>query len=225
MPGKNRPKQEATEDEVRFGILRSLYQLFREAGSLSRSRLGIRELKQRVRSLAFKAAQVQRNVDYLVDSGWIATERPPYTGKGGKTYPGKVTYRISAKGVGLFEGESFFQAPATFHGIDIVNVQGIVQVGEANYANAQFQDLQAALEDLRPRLLADESLTLEERVSHLSDILSLQAQLLKEVPDEGILKRIRTRFSGLRARLYDLGSAASVVMSLDRVLELLSSIG
>lgn len=220
---KKGSKPQPAEDEIRFGVLRSMYELSRDAGTVTGSRLGIQELKRRVRSLGFRAAQIQRNVDYLVDNGWLKIERPPYTGKGGKTYPGKDTYRISAKGVDVFEGQSLFQAPTSYHGIDIVNVKGIVQVGTANYARAEFKELQEAFDDLRSKLLTNELISLEEKVDYLSDILSSQAQLLKDKPDSGTMNQARSKLSGLRARLGDLGGAASVAMALERVLELLGS--
>lgn len=215
----SRRKREVPSDEqIRIRILRFLYESHRKAGSLSGGRFKITDLKGELKADGLKPAEITRNLDYLVQNGWVVRDAKPIIiiRKGTPISSEQVTYRISSRGIDLFQGESQFQAPGSFYGINIVqNAPGVVQVGSFNYVDARFRELYHELDSLARTVLLSDSISDEEKWLVFSDVKTLQTQLMKEEPDPPILRRA---WSGIE-KLGRIGASAVLV---ERVWSLLA---
>ena len=89
-------------------ILVFLFNVHRKAGTIEGSKFQITELKRELKELGLAPAEIARNLDYLVQNEWILRDSDPYVmTRGGSTISSKrVTYRISSKGIDLFQGPS-----------------------------------------------------------------------------------------------------------------------
>lgn len=136
--------------------------------------------------------QVISNLTYLLEQGWVTDyeEKKSFTTGGGATVPSTVDwYGISAAGIDLIEGgSSAFKPKDPFLGININAVQSTVQIGDGNYVNAQYQDASVGLEALREAIANSERLDDTAKLSAVSDIDTIKAQLTKPEPDKSIVQ-------------------------------------
>ena len=103
----------------------------------------------------------------------------------------KVTYRISSRGIDIFQGPSLFQRPGSPFGLSIVqNAPGIIQIGPYNLVNVAFRDLYQSLESLAQAILTSDKISAQEQVERLADIRALQAQLSKPIQDRTVIQRL-----------------------------------
>jgi hypothetical protein len=113
-------------DAIRQHILRYFYD--RNAQATSRfgkkgSAVKISDVKRELKAQAgLTQQQVMSNLTYLLDREWVKAieQRKEVSTRGGTTVPSVVTfYEISAQGIERIEGESDFQTPERFAGINI----------------------------------------------------------------------------------------------------------
>ena len=159
----------------------------RKAGTIEGGRFQISELKRELKELGLNPAEIARNLDYLVQNEWILRDTEPYVmTREGRTISSKrVTYRISSRGIDLFQGPSQFQRAGSPFSLSVIqNAPGIIQVGDVNYVNLQFRDLYLALDSLAQAILTSDKLSPWEQFERVADIRTLQAQLSKSVPDK-----------------------------------------
>ncbi len=198
------PKRERkvpADEEIRIVILRFLYESHRKAGSLSGGRFKITDLKRELKAGGLKPAEITRNLDYLVQNEWVVKDAKPITIVRNKTpiSSEQVTYRVSSRGIDFFQGESQFQAPGSFYGINIVqNAPGVIQVGSFNYVDGRFRELYLELDSLARTALLSENISDEEKWLALADVKTMQAQLMKKEPDPSILRKAWSRIDNLR---------------------------
>ncbi len=196
-----RKRKVPSDEEIRIAILRFLYESHRKAGSLSGGRFKITDLKRELKAGGLKPAEITRNLDYLVQNEWIVRDVKPFTIFRNKTPVSseQVTYRVSSRGIDLFQGESQFQAPGSLYGINIVqNAPGVIQVGSFNYVDGRFRELYAELDSLTRTALLSDAISDEEKWLTLAEVKTMQAQLMKQDPDPSILRKAWSRIDNLR---------------------------
>lgn len=186
-------------DETRDAILRHLYEVHQKAKSPRSTGLLTSDLQKALKaSHGYKQQQVAGNLDYLVQKGWVREDAEPrtfQTARGTVQAAPRVTYKISDVGIDLLEGgASMYRRDEHLSRINVTTVAGVTVIGDGNVVNAKLTDLSVALSSLEDAVAQSESLTDEERLSVMSDIATIQAQLQKPEPDFGV---IRTVWSGI----------------------------
>jgi hypothetical protein len=188
---------ENPNDEIRRQILRYFYD--RNANATSRfgkkgSAVKISDAKHELKEqhgLAQK--QVMSNLTYLIDRGWVKTLDQEKTVKvKGGTVPSIVTwYEVAAPGIEKIEGESEFQPPDRYAGINITATgTNVITLGDGNVVNAQFADLHAELNTLKEAVAAADSMTEGQKLDISVDIESIKDQLAKPQPNKTIVKTL-----------------------------------
>lgn len=194
---KARQAPRPSNDEFRLRILKLLYDERVKSGT--RKRYLWIKLRAKIRSeLDFTPAETTHNLDYLIQNGFIEKETEPYTGPRSRTFgTERELYSLSAKAIDLFEGESLFSSKPLIQEIVVAGNQNIVQVGPNSYAYVQYQNLQSALNELLQGVILSEELSSEQKVSAISDLKSIQAQLMKPEPDKSLMNRLKESLSWL----------------------------
>jgi hypothetical protein len=67
-------KANISNDEVRKAILEYLYKMHKDAQSLKSAHVSIGQLKRDLKNLGLKEQEIVRNLDYLIQSGWVNVE-------------------------------------------------------------------------------------------------------------------------------------------------------
>ena len=137
--------------------------------------------------------QVMSNLTYLIDKGWINIsniEKTVHTKAG--TIPSSVTwYEISASGIDKIDGESEFQLNSRYAGINInANGSNIVTLGDGNFVNAQYVDLNKELETIKKAIAQLENINDDEKLDLVVDIESIRDQLAKPQPNKTIINHL-----------------------------------
>ena len=177
-------------DVIREAVLRFLYDKQRKGRGIHSGEMGIREIRQEMKSLGHKSNAVTSNMNFLIDGGWILEKKRAYTvttPRGINIPQEQVKYKISDKGVSYFEGPSKFQASRATAGINITNIRGVTVVGDGNVVQNQYSDLFNALDLLGDALRKSDSVTDDEKLSYQADIETLKSQLSKPVPNSSIV--------------------------------------
>lgn len=182
-------------DSIREAILKYFYNRNENATSekgKKGSHVKIRDVKAELKALhGYTQPEVVSNLTYLIDSGWVekVEESRSFRGAGGAQQPSTMTwYRITARGIDRVEGESsVFQRKEPYAGINIEAIASTVQVGDGNVVNARYADLRGELAELRDALAEGAELTDAQKLSAVSDIDTMQAQLAKPEPDRHLL--------------------------------------
>lgn len=181
------------DDEIRKAILEYLYRIHREARSLKKARASTKELKQYLRTMGLKEQEIVRNLDYLIQSGWVIIEKEETefkTPRGFVKKQVKPYYKISDLGINYFAGPSEFQRVSkSFSGINITNIQGVTVIGEQNVVvNTQYLDLYRRLSLLSEAVRNSPQLSDKEKLEYVAEIETIKDQLAKPSPDKNILK-------------------------------------
>ena len=182
-----------TNDEIRKIILEHLYKIHKKARSLKKARVSIKDLKKGLKERGLREQEIIRNLDYLIQSGWVTVEREETefkTPRGFTRKQVKEYYKISDSGINYFEGPSEFQRVAkSFSGINITNIQGVTVVGEQNVVvNTQYLDLYRRLSLLSEAVRNSGQLNDKEKLEYVMEIETIKDQLAKPSPDKNIIK-------------------------------------
>ena len=182
-----------TNDEIRKVILEYLYNIHKKARSLKKARVSMKDLKKGLKERGLREQEIIRNLDYLIQSGWVTVEREETefkTPKGFTRKQVKEYYKISDSGINYFEGPSEFQRVAkSFSGINITNIQGVTVVGDQNVVvNTQYLDLYRRLSLLSEAVRNSGQLTDREKLEYVMEIETIKDQLAKPSPDKNIMK-------------------------------------
>lgn len=136
--------------------------------------------------------QVISNLNYLIDKGWVREEVIEKTVRvNGGTVPSTVTwYSISAAGIDHIEGESEFTVAPRFAGINI-NATGhnVITMGDGNVVNVKYSELHRELERLRREVSDADEVDDGAKLEVAANIDTIQAQLVRQTPDRGIVTR------------------------------------
>jgi len=182
-----------SSNQIRHIMLRYFYERNKNATS-ARGKKGsavkISDVKKELKtSHELTQQEVQSNLTYLISQGWVAEDRveKSFTTPRGAAVPSTTSfYQITAAGIDKIEGEGEFTMPK-FHGIKIeATGQNIITLGDGNQINAQFNDLGAALVELRDAITRS-TVAEAEKLSFVADIDTVQSQLAKPSPSKGIV--------------------------------------
>lgn len=179
-------------DRIRDAILRHLYDVHERARGPKAVAIGIKKLQKAMKTLGIKQAEVNSNVDYLVQKGWVrrVVEERKYTTPGGTERSSqKISYKISDVGIDRLEAASTYQRAAALAGVNITNVHGVTVVGSGNVVNTEFTDLARLLDELEREVAGKETVDEADRLNALADLGTIQTQLSKPEPDVGIIQR------------------------------------
>lgn len=186
-------QQRPSNNEIRRVMLQYFYDRNKNATSV-RGKKGsaskISDVKKELKAMhGLTQQEVQSNLTYLLSQGWVEEERieRSVTAPGGTIIPSATSYyRITAAGIDKIEGPGEFTMPK-FHGIRIeATGQNIITLGDGNQINAQFNELGAALVDLRDAITQSEAPE-ATKLALVADIDTIQSQLAKPVPNKGII--------------------------------------
>ncbi len=214
-------------DETRQQILQYFYDRnsdatsrFGKKGSAVRISDVKRELKQRH---GLSQQQVMSNLTYLLDREWVKQidQRKEVTTRGGTTVPSVVTfYEVSANGIEKIEGESEFQPPERYPGINIqATGSNVITLGDGNLVNVEYRQLFQQLAELKEQIVASEGLADDQKLDIAVDIETVKDQLAKTEPDRDVVGRLWPRIenaanlAGLGALALDIGQAISPLIT------------
>jgi len=181
-----------TEDDVREVILRFLYNKWKNPSGMSSAKPKINEIKKALKQKGIDHKQVIRNLQYLIDTGWVkeivktSTFRTP---KGNLVNSESVSYMIGSQGIEHFDARSKFGKREAAAGIRIENVPGVVVIGNNNVVRQEFSNLFKSLDELNDKIKLTSELTDEQKVEYSYDVRTIQDQLAKPSPDKGILNK------------------------------------
>jgi hypothetical protein len=195
MPRKKKEKIERSNDEIREIILKFFYDAHKNASTAKKMRLKISEVKSELRKSGLDSKEIIRNLDYLMQTGFIVKEEETIqirTNKG--IFPSKkIYYKASDKTINYFEGVSKFQKlDKSLSGINVNNVQGVttIVVGDSNMVvNSQYIELYKSLDLLAASIQKSDSLSDEEKLNYIGEIETIKSQLIKPTPNKDIIKQ------------------------------------
>lgn len=185
-------KQMIPDEQVREEILRFLYFVRNKARSLSTIATTVTKIKKALKNLNITQNQVVKNLDFLVQNGWVIEiiEKRTFKSEKGFEFPSeKRLYKLSDAGINYFEGLSKFTTTSRFAGINISNVSGIVILGDNNIVRSEFVELFKSLDQLENAVKVSAQLNTEEKLNIQADIQAIKDQLIKRSPDKSIIKR------------------------------------
>ncbi len=180
-----------TDDQVREAILDYLHTEYRRSRAVDPGRRKVSEIKAAMKAREFTQQEVARNLDYLVQTGWILREEERYPVMGGSR-PVMATqpyFKISNKGTDYKEGASKFQKIERYEGINVRAIGSVVVVGGDNVVNASYTDLYGALGILGESIKTSDKLTEEQKLNAQADIETIKSQIVKSDPDRTIVQR------------------------------------
>jgi hypothetical protein len=181
------------EDQTRDTILRHLYEVHRKAKSPKSAGVPITKLAAALKPKGYKQSEVARNLDYLIQKGWVREvilQRTFTTPRGTTQQAEKRLYKVSDVGIDRLESASTYQRPTTAKSINITNIRGVTVIGEGNIVNTTFTDLSRTLEELRTNLVTAPNVPEDKKLEVVADIDSFQAQLQKPSPSKTVVKAL-----------------------------------
>src|SRR2546430_11916151 len=167
MGRRTKPKPpRPTDDQVREAILDYMDAEYRRYREVDHGRRNISEVKAAMKARGFTQQEVVRNLDYLVQTGWILREeeRYPVMGGGRPVMATQPYFKISNKGIDHKEGASKFQRIERYEGINVSAIGSVVVVGGNNVVNASYTDLYGALGILGESIKASDKLTEQQKL-------------------------------------------------------------
>ena len=179
-------------DEKRDVLLRYLYNIHENARGPAGVATKIRELWKAMKSQGIKQKEVNSNLDYLIQKGWIVIieEKKTFTTQQGtkRESPSK-TYKISGIGIDRLEKASTYQREEHYSNINITNINGVTVVGTNNIVNTQCTDLADVLSKIEKEIQTSTSLSETDKLNTIADIGTIQMQLSKPKPDKAIIQK------------------------------------
>ena len=197
---KNKKKQDLpkkSNDEIRKTILSFLKEKRQKARGLESIGARPSELKKILKQQGLTENEIARNLDYLIQSGWVIKDIKKYPIPGKRVSGEKISFKLSKTAVEYFEGPSAFGVSESFSGINITNIGGITQVGRDNYASNQFVDLYTTLDQLGKEIRLSDKFTDKEKYEYQVDIKTLQDQLAKPNPEKSLFQKFLDKLKTL----------------------------
>lgn len=211
--------------EIRAIVLRYFYDR-NDTATSARGKRGyavkISDVRKELKASHGLAQQeVMRNLNYLLSQGWVGEDKVEKSVHlpSGTVIPNATSYyKITADGIDKIEGPGEFTMEK-FKGIKIeATGQNIITVGDGNQVNAQYQDVAGALVELKQALLQSTSITEEQKLDAVADIDSIQSQLAKSSPNQGVIQGAWEAVKKLDAVLGLAGKIANVARLLSPLL-------
>lgn len=178
-------------DVIRDKILRFLYKVHQNARGPRKVAVGIREIQSGMKAVGIVQKEVNSNLDYLLQKGWVAKveEKKSFKMPSGITQESvSIKYKISDVGVDRLEGASAFQRVEGFSHINITNINGVTIVGSGNIVNTELTDLSSLLSKIEVGITSSNKVSEVEKLNAIADIGTIQSQLSKPEPRKSIIK-------------------------------------
>ena len=197
-----------TDDQVKEAILKLLYEKWKNPTAMDSAKPKINEIKRALKKIGIERAQVIRNLQYLIDTGWVKEIVKTSTFRTGSRLVNaeSTSYMIGSQGIEYFEGRSIFEKKEGTAGIRIENVSGVVTIGDHNIIRQEFVPLFKLLDDFDNRIRMTDQLTDDQKLDYSSDVKTIQTQLSKPNPDRDIIGKAWGALKGIAT----FGSLATV---------------
>ncbi len=173
-------------DQIREEILKYLYDLSKNARSLSGARANEMMLG-RALGAKYRRGEIVSNIMYLVQAGWIKQEKENKT----------PYFSASTLTVNHFEGPSTFQKSTWVTGINVTNIQGVTVIGDHNFVHQEFNELYRSLDVLNSEVGKSGTLNDEQKLEFQSEIDTIKSQLAKKAPNKSIIGQAWAALSAL----------------------------
>jgi len=207
-------------DKTRDAIIRHLYSVHQNARGPKGVAVGIRDIQKAMKILGYKQKEVNSNLDYLVQKGWVARseERRTFTTPRGTAQESiSTTYKISDVGIDRLEGASTYQIKEHYSQINITNIKGVTILGSGNVVNTELTDLCKILSEIENIISESDELSDEQKLNSIADIGAIQNQLSKPQPNRNIIKEA---WAGIK----EVVTAASFIELLGKIEDLIAPI-
>ena len=170
-----------SEDKTREDILSFLYNYNKDK---ARS-IAPRMVANRLRDKGIDKQEVTRNINYLIDEGFIKKKT-----KKVKSSYGPLSFEsliISSKGIQLFEQSKFTRK--TFSSISLEGGNNVIVFGDnlgsiTQTKGTSIEELNKFIEDIRAKAVLSE----EEKMNLIGDIETIKSQLVKPTPSKQIIQ-------------------------------------
>jgi hypothetical protein len=181
-------------DAIRDAILRYLYDRHQHARGPKGVAVQISELQSAMKERGIARKEVNSNLDYLIQKGWIrevVTSRRFTTPGGTQVERPTTTYKISDVGIDLMESASAFKRDDLSGRANVTNIHGVTVIGTDNVVvNTQYSDVYRALDDLEAAVSESTELDDANKLSALADLEGLKAQLAKPTPNRAVVAQL-----------------------------------
>src|SRR3989442_1114278 len=163
----------------------------RQSRAANPGRRKISEIKKAMRPQGFTPQEIVRNIDCLVQTGWIIREEERYPVMGGKrpVMAKQLYFKSSDKGIDYKAGPSKFQKIERYEGINVSALGSVVVVGGNNVVNASYTELFGSLSILGEAIKGSDKLTDEQKLNAQAEIETIKSQLVKSSPDRTTIQR------------------------------------
>jgi len=182
------PDDANPNDEIRRNIVRWFYEQNRKALGMAGKKIS--EVQKGLRELhGYKKQIVNENLTYLIERDWITAEdvTKQVPTKSGMIRPNTTTfYKPSAKTIEQIEGGSTF-APRERYGDINISGQNVVNFGDGNIVNVNYQDAHQELRELRTAVADSSELTESSKLEVSVDLESIMDQLAKSQPNATVV--------------------------------------
>jgi len=207
-------------DKIRKEILMLLYNQRQKARSLKKVGMPISAIKKELKNRGFNQQQVVSNLDYLIQTGWVAVDVDEYdvmTNRG-VIKRHKKLYKLTDLGIAYFEGTSEFQRiEKTLSGINVTNIQGVTIIGDGNtVVNRQYVDVFRSLSLLEDSIRRSNELSDTDKLNYIKDIETIKNQLSKPQPNKDIIK---IAWEKVKEKLEGLSSFIQFIVKISEALE------
>ncbi|RLG54351.1 MAG: hypothetical protein DRN95_08770 [Candidatus Hydrothermarchaeota archaeon] len=195
---------EVSDREIRDAIMKVLYRQHRDARGRTGLYLGFKQLESKVKQLMspkkLKRQDIQHNLDYLVQGGWIAEEEQKTYIKNLGKMGAKPVYKISAEGIRLMEPNAtkFMPISSPYSGINIQAIGSVISIGSHNLLsnNPKIEAIIPKLDELDRLIKLSQELSETDKLNLINDLESLKYQTAKSEPDKDIIRKILNNIWG-----------------------------
>lgn len=168
------------EDSIREAVLKFLYDYNREKAQW----LSPEMVVNRLRSQGFERQQVNRNINYLTDEGYIRKKSVKVKSSAGPLDFEKIM--ISSKGIQLFEKSKFTRK--TFSSISLEGDNNVIVMGDNLGSITQTKgisivELNKFIEEVKKAALSE-----DEKMNLIADVETIKSQLVKPSPSKQIIQ-------------------------------------
>ena len=204
------------EDEIRDQIMEFFYEMYRNRSGTFRGReRGDIVVSEISKTSKYDRREISRNLGYLAKSGWIEHVIKYEPSRGDPNIKlEKHSYEITREGIDIIEGESKYMNNK-YQGINISNVGGVVVLGDKNIVNQNYKELNNLLNELSD-IIRNEAIDDTEKINSVADIETMQQQIMKPIPDKGILSKAWENIRDIDLN-KSLQSAGKILDLVDRV--------
>lgn len=146
-------------------------------------------IKNKFKNKKLTKGKISHNLDLLVQFGWIAIDKEEKKLKSGMIVH-QSRYKLSPEGIKYtsISPSRFIDVKKKYFDINISTHSGMVIIGDRNIAVYQnFNEVAKLLEEVG-RLIGKAQIPITEQTEMISEIQTIESQLLKEKPTKEILK-------------------------------------